>query len=91
MRRVENIIHLQDGNGVTRVVEVRADADISIPGLAGKARVDQLLQHLEIQRMSKSRGNVSDPDELVMEYGADTVRAYLMFAFDYEKGGPWVQ
>ena len=39
--------------------------------------------------MSKSKGNVVDPDDLVDQYGADTVRAYLMFAFDWEKGGPW--
>jgi leucyl-tRNA synthetase len=41
------------------------------------------------QRMSKSRGNVVNPDDLVDRYGADTVRTYLMFAFDWEKGGPW--
>ena len=88
-RRVENILHIQEGDGPITVIEVLPDAEISIPGLPGKARVDQLLQHLDVQRMSKSRGNVINPDELVDEYGADTVRAYLMFAFDYEKGGPW--
>ena len=90
MRRVENILHLKDSDGQTRVVEVLADAEIEIPGLAGRARVDQLQPYLEIQRMSKSKGNVVNPDMLVCEYGADTVRAYLMFAFDFEKGGPWV-
>ncbi|MCY3935735.1 MAG: leucine--tRNA ligase [Chloroflexi bacterium] len=89
-RRVENILHLQDGAGTSTVVEVLRDAEITIPGLPGTARVDQLLPHLDVQRMSKSRGNVVNPDELVQEYGADTVRAYLMFAFDFEKGGPWV-
>jgi leucyl-tRNA synthetase len=41
------------------------------------------------QRMSKSRGNVVDPDEQVRLYGADTVRAYLMFGYRWAEGGPW--
>ena len=41
------------------------------------------------QRMSKSRGNVIDPGEQVQAYGADTVRAYLMFGYRWAEGGPW--
>jgi leucyl-tRNA synthetase len=41
------------------------------------------------EKMSKSRGNVIAPDDLVREYGADTVRGYLMFAFKWDQGGPW--
>ncbi|HXV27227.1 MAG TPA: leucine--tRNA ligase [Candidatus Paceibacterota bacterium] len=41
------------------------------------------------QKMSKSRGNVIDPDEQVAKYGADTVRMYLAFMAPYEQGGPW--
>ncbi len=40
-------------------------------------------------RMSKSRGNVIDPDEQVRDYGADSVRAYLMFGYRWPEGGPW--
>jgi len=41
------------------------------------------------EKMSKSRGNVVDPDDLVQRYGADTVRTYLMFIGPWEDGGPW--
>jgi leucyl-tRNA synthetase len=39
--------------------------------------------------MSKSRGNVIAPDDLVERYGADTVRGYLMFGWRWDQGGPW--
>ncbi|HEY0443962.1 MAG TPA: leucine--tRNA ligase [Candidatus Limnocylindrales bacterium] len=41
------------------------------------------------ERMSKSRGNVQDPDELVQRFGADTVRLFLMFMGPWDQGGPW--
>jgi leucyl-tRNA synthetase len=41
------------------------------------------------EKMSKSRGNVIAPDRLVSQYGADTVRAYLMFYARWEMGAPW--
>ncbi|MFC1916203.1 leucine--tRNA ligase [Chloroflexota bacterium] len=43
----------------------------------------------EKQKMSKSRGNVITPDEYVIEVGADTIRAYLMFLAPWEQGGEW--
>jgi len=41
------------------------------------------------QKMSKSRGNVVNPDEYVAELGVDTVRAYMMFIAPWEQGGEW--
>ena len=41
------------------------------------------------EKMSKSRGNVVNPDEIVDKYGADTMRLYEMFIGDFEKAAPW--
>lgn len=41
------------------------------------------------EKMSKSRGNVVDPNDVVDEYGADVLRLYVLFMGDYEKAAPW--
>ena len=41
------------------------------------------------EKMSKSRGNVVNPNEIVEQYGADTMRLYIMFIGDFEKSVPW--
>ncbi len=41
------------------------------------------------EKMSKSKGNVVNPDDIVKEYGADTLRVYEMFMGDYEQDAPW--
>ena len=43
------------------------------------------------EKMSKSRGNVVNPDEIVRDFGADTLRLYEMFIGDFEKSAPWSQ
>ncbi len=43
------------------------------------------------EKMSKSRGNVVNPDDIVRDYGADTLRLYEMFIGDFEKSAPWSQ
>ena len=43
------------------------------------------------EKMSKSRGNVINPDDIINEYGADTLRLYEMFIGDFEKSAPWSQ
>ena len=41
------------------------------------------------EKMSKSRGNVVNPDDIIRDYGADTLRLYEMFVGDFEKAAPW--
>lgn len=41
------------------------------------------------EKMSKSRGNVVNPDDIIEQYGADTMRLYEMFIGDFEKSAPW--
>ncbi len=65
------------------------DTTFDIPGFGPDATINQIKHHLDVEKMSKTQGNVVAPDELVEQFGADTVRAYLMFAFRWEQGGPW--
>ncbi|MFT7587029.1 MAG: leucyl-tRNA synthetase [Cellvibrionaceae bacterium] len=88
MGRTENILRVGTAQTHT-IVELKADGVVEIPAIEGTNSMNQLQHHLEVGRMSKSKGNVVNPDVLVNEYGADTVRGYLMFAFDWNRGGPW--
>ena len=89
MKRTENILQVDVGAAEFVTVEVPHAATVDVPAIAGENNVNQLHHHLEIQRMSKSKGNVVNPDELVAQFGADTVRAYLMFFAKWDQGGPW--
>ncbi len=54
-----------------------------------KLRHQGLILGTDGHKMSKSKGNVVNPDELVAEFGADAVRMYLMFMGPFEDGAPW--
>ncbi len=75
--------------GELTVVLVDDEMPVVIPGREGTGTVKDILYHLDVEKMSKSKKNVVAPDELVEKYGADVVRAYLMFGWRWEQGGPW--
>ena len=89
LRRTENILTVGCSDGSHATVEIAETSEIDIPHIEGVNTVNQLHHHLEVERMSKSKGNVVNPDEWVVRFGSDSLRAYLMFGFDWKKGGPW--
>jgi leucyl-tRNA synthetase len=65
--------------------DVRFDAD----GTPLHPSVPDLPLEEVVERMSKSRGNVINPDEVIAQWGADAIRLYELFMGPFEKGAPW--
>jgi leucyl-tRNA synthetase len=82
-----NTMHLLYSRFWTRALESMGYVPFTEPFLG--RRNHGIILGQDGQKMSKSRGNVVDPDDLVSSYGADTVRMYLAFMAPYEQGGPW--
>ncbi|TFG73506.1 MAG: leucine--tRNA ligase [Anaerolineales bacterium] len=75
--------------GELTVVLVDEAMPVNIPGREGAGTIADVLYHLDVEKMSKSKKNVVAPDTWVSLYGADSIRAYLMFGWRWEQGGPW--
>ena len=82
-----SVLHLLYSRFITKALEKAGWVDFSEPFLS--LRHQGIILGPDGQKMSKSRGNVVDPDEQVKKYGADAVRIYLYFMGPYNQGGPW--
>jgi leucyl-tRNA synthetase len=81
------ILHLMYARFFTKVMRDLGLIEQDEPFL--RLRNQGIILGEDNEKMSKSRGNVVDPDDLVATYGSDTVRTYLMFIGPWEQGGPW--
>ena len=82
-----NTMHLLYSRFITKALHDLGYLDFSEPYLA--RRNHGIILGPDNQKMSKSRGNVVDPDVEIKKYGADTIRMYLAFMGPYDQGGPW--
>ncbi|MBI2036870.1 MAG: class I tRNA ligase family protein, partial [Candidatus Liptonbacteria bacterium] len=81
------VLHLLYSRFFTKFLADQGYLDFTEPFMA--LRHQGLILGPDGQKMSKSRGNVVDPDDLVARHGADAVRLHLCFMAEYDKGGPW--
>lgn len=81
------VLHLLYARFITKVMKDLGHIEFDEPFL--KLRHQGIILGPDHQKMSKSRGSVIDPDEIVKKYGSDTVRMFLMFMGPYDQGGPW--
>ncbi len=81
------ILHLLYARFITKFLHEQKMIDFDEPF---KKLINQgMILGPDGNKMSKSKGNVLDPNEFVEKYGADSLRMYLMFMGPYEDGGPW--
>jgi leucyl-tRNA synthetase len=81
------VLHLLYSRFFTKVLKKLGHLDFKEPFLT--LRHQGIILGQDLQKMSKSRGNVVDPDEQVKKYGSDAIRMYLCFMGPYSQGGSW--
>jgi leucyl-tRNA synthetase len=81
------VLHLLYSRFITKFLQDEKLINFGEPFL--KLRHQGLIRGADGAKMSKSKGNVVNPDEIVAEFGADTVRMYEMFMGPFEDGAPW--
>jgi leucyl-tRNA synthetase len=81
------VLHLLYSRFFVKALRDMGHLDFAEPFLA--LRNQGQILGADHHRMSKSRGNVVNPDDLVARYGADTVRLFLLFIGPWDQGGPW--
>ncbi len=81
------VLHLLYSRFFTKALKDFRCLDFDEP--FGSLRHQGIILGADGRKMSKSRGNVVDPDELVANFGVDSVRMYLCFMGEYSQGGPW--
>ncbi len=82
-----SVLHLLYSRFFTKALKDMKYVDFKEPFLS--LRHQGIIWGPDGQKMSKSKGNVVDPDEQVKKYGSDSVRMYLCFMGPYLQGGPW--
>ena len=81
------VLHLMYARFFTKFLHSKGHLDFNEPFT--KLINQGIIDGPDGKKMSKSKGNVINPDDYVDKYGADSVRMYLMFMGPYEDGGPW--
>ena len=64
-------------------------AEVEVEGETARRKSDGAKLTITAEKMSKSKGNVADPDDYIDRFGADAVRLFLMFIGPWDQGGPW--
>ncbi len=85
----EGMVAIADGRAVKARFVPNDQVQPSGDGGASHAGIPGLELELVIEKMSKSRGNVVNPDEVVAEFGADSLRLYELFLGPIDKEAPW--